>query len=424
MSRRWIALISVCWLLASMAVAAGVEPFVQAITQALAHNPEIKAAEANWLAAQERLPQSRAALLPNLALNVTPNQNHSRWRGGSSTESSLATGVTLTQMVYNRSALIAFDQTAPFIGAYGDELESAVQGVFLKVAKAVVGLLQAREIAQLAGNNLQVMQRHLTATQSRHRVGEITRTDVSQAEARLASAQADKSRAENNVAVARAQFFEVVGISAAETLALPPFRQAIGDKPLESWLSQLEQRADMRAASKRLVLAESAIAQERAGHWPTVALTSSVNHTWQRGDVEELEQFKVGMKMELPIFSGGMTQSKTAEAQAKRDGQLAQLDRLRRQAYREIEQAFLELKSSQALTSSFESTVAASRMARDGVAREYQVGQRTSLDLLDAEHELFSNQTELAKNRYGLVLAQFQMLWSVGRLTLEELVIQ
>ena len=87
-----------------------------------------------------------------------------------------------------------------------------MQAVFFKVAKATIDLLQAREIAHLAENNLQVMHQHLTDTQSRFEVGEITRTNVSQAEARLAAAQADQIRANNDVAVAQAQFFEVVGV--------------------------------------------------------------------------------------------------------------------------------------------------------------------------------------------------------------------
>lgn len=422
MNRKYGILFSLFFFHAAVAVAGDGEPFVQAVTVALGQNPAIKAAQANLVAAQERVPQSRSVLLPNVAFHLTPNQSHSRWSGGHSTESSLVAGVTLSQVLYNRSALIALDQTSPWIGAYGDDLDGAVQGVFLKVAKAVVDLLQAREIAQLAGNNLQVMQRHLSATRSRHQVGEITRTDVSQAEARLAAAQADKTRGENNAAVAQAHFFEVVGQVAPDKMALPDFRQTLTDAALADWLAQWEQRPDLRAATKRLTVVESTIEQERAGHWPTVALTSTANQTWQRGDREEVERYNVGMKVELPVFSGGMTQSKTVEAQAKRDAQVAQLDLLRRQIQREIEQAYLELKSSQALATSFETIVAASRLARDGVEREFHVGSRTALDLLDAEHELFSNQTELAKNRYSLALARFQMLWAVGRLTLEELV--
>ncbi|MEO5333617.1 MAG: TolC family outer membrane protein [Magnetococcus sp. YQC-5] len=417
-------------LLPAGSVAMDSESFIRALTQALHHNPEIKAAQANLLAVQERLPQSRAALMPNLALNITPNSSHSSWQGGGVSGRSIVAGATLSQMLYNRSALIAVEQTEPGIGAAADDLDGAMQTVFFKVVKATVDILQAREIARLAENNQRVMRQHLTSTQTRHKAGELTRTSVSQAEARLASAQADKTRADNDLAVAHAQFFEVVGEPAGETFFLPKFRHLPGEGSLDSWLAQLDQRPDMRATTKRLSVAESAIKQEQAGHWPTLALSSSASHVWQKGGTtvvsttaEEADTYTVGMRIDLPIYSGGMTFSKTAEAQAKRDAQWAGLDRLRRQAYREIEKAYLDLQSSQALASSFDSIVAAAKMARDGVEREFRVGTRTSLDLLDSERELFSNQTNLAKNRYGLELARFQMLLVVGRLTLEEVVL-
>ncbi|MEO5339919.1 MAG: TolC family outer membrane protein [Magnetococcus sp. MYC-9] len=410
------------WLLPHTPLAAGEDAFLQALQQALTGNPEIKAAQANLVAAQEKLPQSRAVLLPSVTLNVTPTHTQSRWQNGELTEHSLAGGISLSQILYNRPALIAFTQTEPFVAAYVDELDGAVQGILFKMAQAAVALLQAREIARLAGNNQHVMQRHLSATQARYQVGEITRTNVSQAEARLVSAQAEQVKADNDLAVAQAHYFEVAGSPAPEKLTLPGFRHSPGEGSLESWLAQLEQRPDVRAASKRLSIADAAIAQEQAGHWPTVALTSSANHTWQRGNIEEVDKYNLGMKMELPLYSGGMTLSKTAEAQARRDAQWAQLDRLRRQAYREVEKARLDLHSSQVLLNSFNSIVAAAQMARDGVEREFRVGTRTALELLDAEHELFANQTELAKNRYAWELARFQMLLVVGRLTMEELV--
>ncbi|MBF0399428.1 MAG: TolC family outer membrane protein [Magnetococcales bacterium] len=422
-------ILAVCLLPVSSA-AGGSDSFIQALTHALDHNPEIKAAQAKLVAAQERLPQSRAELMPNLAVNVTPNSSHSSWRGGGTSGQSVVVGATLSQMLYNRPVLIALDQTVPWIGAAADDLDGVMQTVFFKVAKATVDLLQAKEIVRLAENNQRVMQQHLTSTQTRHRVGELTRTNISQAEARLATAHADHTRANNDLAVARAQFFEVVGKPAGESLSLPRFRHSPGEGSLESWLVQLEQRPDMRATSKRLSVAESAIKQEQAGHWPTLSLSSGASHVWQKGGTtvvstteEEADSYTLGMRMDLPLYSGGMTLSKTAEAQARRDAQWAELDRLRRQAYREIEKAYLDLQSSQALTTSFNSIVAAAKMARDGVEREFRVGTRTSLDLLDSERELFSNQTNLAKNRYSLELARFQMLLVVGRLTLEELLL-
>ncbi|MBF0186107.1 MAG: TolC family outer membrane protein [Magnetococcales bacterium] len=412
-------------------MAANHDPFFQAVAQALEHNPEIKVAQANLLAAQERLPQSRAVLLPNLALNLAPNSTRSNWQGGGVSEQSVTAGVTLSQMLFNRPAMIALEQTAPWIAAAADDLDGAVQTIFFKVAQATVDLLQAKEIARMAANNKKVMHQHLLSTQNRHKLGELTRTSVSQAEARSATAQADLARADNAVALAQAQFFKVVGKTAAEDLSLPPLHKLPDDGSSEIWLAQLEQRPDMRASNKRLAVADLAVKQEMAGHWPTVSLSSSASHVWQKGSspvvatsADEADSYTLGVRMDLPLFSGGMTISKSAEAQAKRDAQWAELDRLRRQAHHEITKAYLDLQNSRVQAASYSDVVAASKLARDGVEREFLVGSRTAIDLLDTEHELFANQTELAKNRYGLELARFQMLLAVGRLTLEEFIVK
>lgn len=403
------------------------DPFVQILTRALGNNPEIMTAQANLVAARERLPQSRAALLPNIALNVTPNHSYSTWRGGDRTENTLAAGLTLSQILYNKPALVAFKQTTPLIGAFEDDLSAAVQNVFLKVVEATVHLLQTKEVAKLAKNNLVMMQRHLAATQARFQFGRITHTNVSQAEARLASARAKKVQADSDIAIAQARFRAVVGTHATEihtlpTPTLPEFQQVPGSGSLDAWLAQQELRPDLHAVQKRLHVAELAVEMARAGHWPMLALTSSAHHSWQHDTIDEVDHYALGMNMEFPLFAGGMIVSKVAEAQAQRDAQVAQVDRVRRQAQQEVEQSYWALQTAQALTIAFGSVVMASESAKHGIEREFQVGSRTALDLLDAQHELFSNQTEQAKSRYRLQRARFQLLHAVGRLNLEELV--
>ena len=152
-----------------------------------------------------------------------------------------------------------------------------------------------------------------------------------------------------------------------------------------------------------------------------LTLTSTASHNWKNDTIDETNQYTLGMRVELPLFTGGMIASKTAEAQAKRNAQAAQVDRVHRQAQKEVEKSYRDLISAQALNTAFGSVVSAAKSARDGIEREFQVGSRTSLDLLDAQHELFSSLTERTKSRYKLLLARFHLLHSVGRLTLDQL---
>lgn len=401
-------------------------PFVHTLTLAQENNPDVMIARANLRAAQERLPQSRAVMLPQVALDITPSHGYSRWQGGDTTENTLSTGLSLSHTLYDKTALMAFEQTAPYVAAFQEGLSGAMQDVFLSVVKRVADLLQAQEVVGLADNHLTIMHAHLTATQARFQAGEITHTNVNQAEARLALAQAEKVQADNGLAVANAHFREVVGHRADEmptlpAFNLPEFRQMPGQGSVASWLAQLEQRPDWRAAQKQREVAKLAIEQARAGYWPTVSWTSNLHHDWQKGTVD-INRYALGLRMALPLFTGGMTPSKITEAHANHTAQQARMDKIHRRAQREVEQAYWDLQNSQALTIALARVVSASQSARDGVEREFQAGSRTALDLLDAQHELFSSLTKLAKSRYSLQLARFQLLHAVGRLTLKELV--
>ncbi len=397
-------------------------PFVQAVQTALTQNPRARAARSSLEAAREQITQTRAALLPSVSLSGSRTHNRTNWKpDGTTTSDPASLGFSLSQVIFNRQTLIAYEQSEPYVAAYAAELESTVQGVFMEVANVVVSLLQAREVASLAANNLMVTRRQLEATRARYRVGEITRTDVSQAEARLASARADQVSADNAVAVARAQFQEVVGRTTPDGLNLPAFRIDPKKRELDRWFQDAKNRPDLRAARYRLQVTEMNIDLQKAGHWPTLSLTSTATRNWNErttGRDDPVDRYTLGVSLSLPLYAGGGTVSKTDQARAQRDSEKALLDRLQLQALREVEEAYLNYRSAHAITNALESAVKAAKAALDGVEREFQVGARTALDLLDAQNELFSVRTERAKSHFSVLLAQFQLLKAAGRLNL------
>ncbi|GAB0056510.1 Outer membrane protein TolC [Candidatus Magnetaquicoccaceae bacterium FCR-1] len=400
------------------------DPFVTSIDAALRKNPRATAAAAQLRAALERLPQSQAALLPTIDLNASKGHSRLDWRDGAASTDPDVVGLSLTQVLFNQKALVAMRQTKPYIASFERDAQAAVQGVFLEASSVIVEVLQATEVVRLAKNNREVLKQHLEATRSRFRVGEITRTDVSWAESRLASAEANLVRSENTLALARTRFVEVVGMPVPEGLHLPGFREK-----LEA-LSQVEmrlrsaERPDLVAATLRLKVSEEDVALKRAGHMPSVALSARASRTWGEetsGTVDPLNKYSVDLGVTLPLYAGGMIVSQTAEAEARKDAQAADLERMRLQVEREVESALLDLKSAQAANQALESGLKAANNALDGVEREYRVGTRTALDLLDARNEAFSAQTELAKGRFALVLAGFKLLYATGGLNLDAL---
>ncbi|MBF0163980.1 MAG: TolC family outer membrane protein [Magnetococcales bacterium] len=400
------------------------DPFVTSIEAALRKNPRAAAAAAQLKAALERLPQSQAALLPTIDLNASKGHSRVEWQNGSASTDPDVVGLSLTQVLFNQKALVAMRQTKPYIASFERDAQAAVQGVFLESASVIVEVLQATEVVRLAKSNRDVLKQHLEATRSRFRVGEITRTDVSWAESRLASAEANLVRSENTLALARTRFVEVIGMPVPEGLHLPGFREKLEE------LSQVEirlrsaERPDLMAAKLRLKVAEEDVALKRAGHMPSVALSARASRTWNEeiaGTVDPLNKYSVDLGVSMPLYAGGMVVSQTAEAEARKEAQAADLERMRLQVEREVESALLDLKSAQAANLALESGLKAANDALDGVEREYRVGTRTALDLLDARNEAFSAQTELAKGRFASVLAGFKLLYATGGLNLDVL---
>ncbi len=207
-------------------------------------------------------------------------------------------------------------------------------------------------------------------------------------------------------------------------MSLPPVDLPAEGLAFETLAGHLEQRADILASLKRLQVTQSSIKAQRAGHLPTLSLTGSSTRNWSEqtsGRESPVNKHAVALSFSLPIFSGGETVSLVREARADRDAQRAALDQLKRQARRQLRQAIAGLESAQASQAAFEAVVTAGREALTGVTQEFEVGTRTSLDVLDAQDELFSAETDLAKSRYSVVLARYTLLNALGRLTLESL---
>ncbi|MBF0126545.1 MAG: TolC family outer membrane protein [Magnetococcales bacterium] len=423
MVKSGIVLIGLCALMVT-AQASGVGSFVESVQAALQKHPRTLAAAAQLRAAREKHQQSRALLLPGVELSATRTRHQLEWPGNSAGSDPLSLNLSLTQAVFNRKALIGLAQSRPYIAAWEFDLQWTIQGVFLETASVLVELLQAMEVRRLASNNRDLLRHHLEETRARFKVGQLTGTDVSQGESRLALAEANLVRAANSVAVGRSRFREMTGEAASEGLALPGLREGVLTGTLEQLLARGASRPDLEAARLRVQVAGGEVEMKRAAHWPTVALTARAGRGWGEeigGTTDPVDRYEVGVGVSLPVFSGGMTVSETAEALARKEGLDAELERLQRLMEREVESAFLELQSVQAAEASLQSALRAAEAALKGVEQEFKVGTRTSLDLLDARNDLFSARTELAKSGFAMVLARFRLLSSLGELTTEAL---
>ncbi|MBF0610250.1 MAG: TolC family outer membrane protein [Magnetococcales bacterium] len=401
------------------------QSFHQALQNALENNPNMASAAASLRSAEEKYSQAMASLLPSIDLEAGKSKTSVDYQKFPSQNTNIGRlGVSMNQVLFNWQAIEAYRQADPFVKAYVQDFEAMRQTIAISVVQGAIEWLQARDVVDLADNNLRLTEHQLEATQARFTVGELTMTDVSQALARVSLARANKISADNSLAAADARYVELVGFPPVDNLVLPTLNPASLTISAKEAQNQMMQRPDLEAARLRLAVAESNIELEKAGHLPTVNLSSTY---FKKTDVEvsgfktDLNEFTMGVTMNLPLFKGGLTTSRTQQARADRDNQMATYDRLLQQIQRETTQAILDIKSADASVKALEDGVKASKAAMEGVEQEFQVGTRTSLDLLDAQNEYFTAQTNLAKSRYSWELARFRLLKAVGRLTLNEL---
>jgi outer membrane protein len=396
-------------------------PLAQVIRRVLVDHPQVIQAFARLQAAHERDRQSLAVLLPQATLQASGTTSRTSAPGGASDADPRDVGITVTQAIFNRQALTAREQIDPYIDAAVQEWHAVRQNVVMGVIDTVVSLLQAREVARLADNNAAVTQRHLEATQARFQVGELTKTDVSQALARAESARASAIQADNDVMQAVAKYRESVGDDPPADIQVPHARDLLLEAPLEALLALADQRPGVQAVRLRLRVAQLDVAVEQATHWPTVALTADASRGWhQTGTAtvvgEPVDRQSLSLGVTLPIYSGGMTESRVEQMRQQRDQQQAALDQEQRQARREVEQGRLSLHTTRASLSALTASVAAARDALTGAEQEFRVGSRTLLDVLDAQHQLFTAETNLARSRSGLIQSEYRLLHAVGRL--------
>ena len=395
-------------------------PFYLSVQEALATNNQIKQAQARLASAMTLYAQARAVVMPQLSLDWRSSYDESSWQGGNSASDPTTMTLSVKQSLFNMAAFREMSRVDPQVKALEQDLEAVRQDVYFALIQVSTALLEARETARLAKNNMAVTERHLEATKARFSVGEVTQTDVSQAASRVATAKANWIRRLGDSLVSEAQFQEIAGISVPDGLQIPIVISDMSKETMVQLRPLVDRRPDLLASQYRLQAEQTRVQVTKAGHYPTLSLNSSGSRIWDPASSSTpgpYDSFSVSLTASLPIYSGGLTTAQTKQAKSDRDIKMADLDLLRERAKRELKEVLAKYASAKATDEALKTAVSAAQEAKDGVNQEYMVGSRTSLDLLDAQNELFSAQTDQTKSQFAVNLALFELLKVVGRLT-------
>ncbi len=422
---------------------AGAQSLEEALANTYKSNPELLAQRAALRAVDEQVPRALSQWRPTV--QITGNTGAARDYNSTTSTVYGANGSRDRQTIENQrvrqQGLAQLQMVQPLyrggrstaelaraeanIQASRAQLSATEQRVLLDAATAYINLARELAVLDLNVNNVQVLQRQLDAARDRFQVGEITRTDVSQAEARLAQAQATRTGSEGNVRSARATYLRVVGDEAG--------RVAVPAVPTNLPGSDAEARN--LALSANPTVTQARYAHESAGQdvsliegekLPTVNLQADAIRSMDPAGSKGLQRDTVDLLLAVtvPIYQQGLTDARVREAKQTQGQRRTQIDVSQRQVVDDANRAWQQLTTARAQIQSFEAQIRANEIALDGVSQEARVGSRTVLDVLNAEQELLNSRVSLVQSQRDQVLAAFQLLSATGRLTARDLALK
>lgn len=418
---RALASVAVAAIIGGMGAPAWAETLQEAIALAYRTNPSLLAQRANQRALDESIVQARAGLRPTL--DVTVSGDYSRDYSDTALDpdsDGASASIGLSQTLWS-GGRIGHGITAAEaeILAGRENLREIEQSVLAAVIQAYADVIRDMEVLRIRQANLAVLQRQLEESSARFEVGEITRTDVAQSEARLAQSEADLANAQAQLSTSRAVYAAVVGQAPGDLAPMPvlPGVPADFDSALDVALAD---NPAIRAAAYTLAAAEANVAAARAEYMPSVRATASYggsSRDFDRfGDIADNTRLTAGATLSIPLFTGGLNASRVAAALERANAAQINVEGERRNALQDVSSAYAQAISARASLQAGEEAVRAASVAAEGVRQEAQVGLRTTLDVLNQELELRNAEVTLASARRNEYVAQANLLAAMGRL--------
>lgn len=410
---------------------ASAQTLEEAVSLAYAANPEIAAERADLDATREGVAQARAGGLPQITAGagydkVDDTQSISSAVFGAGAGDRNFKLDTATAQVQGEQQIFAglrnfnaIRQAKSRTKAGDARLSFVEQGVIARVAEAYFDVVRDMVVYRATENNVEVLTKQFEEAAVRFDIGEATRTDIAQSEARLAQADARLTSAQAQLAISRAAFAELIGQSPGsleEAPALPETPATLDEaKALAQEHSPVIAQAQMREQASR-----RGVAIAKGAFLPTLSLRAEYQYAKEPSSfIDRDERFAYGVRMNMPIFLGGLNLSRVREAQAINRADGHRISLAERQVESRVTGSWQRLSAARANIVSSQKQVRANALALDGVRREAEVGERTTLDVLDAEQEYLDAQVALANAERDARAATFQLLAAVGVLTPE-----
>ena len=415
-----------------MPKAAHAQSLIEALSEAYNTNNRLRASRAQQRATEEGIPVARAAGYPTLNADVSYGYTYRETVSPSFFNPDISTtskteispwsvSINLTQPLYQGGAILGGVRRAETLARSGQlSLIDTEQQILLSAVQAYMGVVRETEVLALRRANIQIMQQSFARTRAQLEVGEVTSTDLAQAQSRMEGAKASFVAAQSALVRAQATYEEIIGSPPGDVF-LPP----VPPLPLsqeETKELTLRQNPQLGATIFAEQAARLGVSTARGALLPSINVTGTYSYgenVSQKGD--QSETLSVSLRARVPLYQGGGAYARTR--QAKQRLQQAQWDTQHtlRQLERQIINVWQNLLTARAQIQHARAQIRAQKSALEGVKREAELGARTTLDVLDAEREYVNAQVTLVTAKHDEQIAAYSILSLIGMLTARQL---
>lgn len=412
-------------LLATTTPSAG-ETLRQTLANAYRNNPRLDAERARLRATDEEVPRAQAGYRPRITGEADTGHQRTSLRpdqGTNGTSNPWGYGVNFTQPIFRGFRTVsAVSEAEANVRAGREQLRNVEQQVLLDAATAYCDVVRDQAIVRLREHNVRVLSQELAATETRRSVKEVTRTDVAQARARRAKAISQLDLAKANLKASRANYERVVRLPPRSLTPPSPPKKNL-PRSLDEALGIGERESpNIVSALYREQAARFTIDRIRGELLPEVRLEGSYSKRYDPStSTSEQDVGQITGRVSIPLYEGGETYARVRQAKHTHVSRLQEIEQARSEVQASVAQAWSRYGAARAQLRSDLVQVEANRIALMGVREEERVGQRTLLDVLNAEQELLDAQVQLSTTRRDLVVAAYGVLAQVGRLSVTDL---
>ncbi len=424
MQKKWIFTASLMFSMAAYAADDAViqgksESLLDIYQQALAHDPTLASALSANQAAQEIIEQGKALYRPTINFNAETNAVQSDIRYISSTRDPSKSnfenykyGVDARQPIYRKQNLIQIEQAATQVSQADKQLHLSQQTLILRTTQAYFDVLIAQDKIDLIDAQKTAISSQLEQAKANFQVGTVTITDVNEAQARYDLTVAQEIAAVNEYQIAKHLLQAITG-------QFPPKLASVKAdiktnnlaQSMDSWLEVAAQNnLNIQIQQDIAKYSEQEIERSKAGHLPTLDAVASYTDSYANGSASafstgnELKTGAIGLQLQIPLYQGGATSSLVRQAALNKQKAQDDVEIARRQTELDTQRAYLNLSTTIAQVKALDQALISSQSQLDSTKLGYEVGVRTTVDVLNAQQQLFSAKRDLLQARYNYLV--------------------